>query len=375
MNNPIVISIGGNDYSGWTKAKVSRSIDAMAGSFSMSVAFEGADFINQVVGTREIKKGSECTVSIAGQLVITGSLEKRKSSGSKTRYTLSVEGRSKTKRLIKSSPKGKEIQFNNRKRTDIVKKIASDLGVEVKDKSNDSSKVYRHIMSDGITAGQEIYNVAREAGIQLSDDENGNLVILNPDGDGQGDDIELGVNIEEWTADLSEEDEKKEYQAAGHSVPTDNKYGKDAVNAAVKAIEETFKSPEIRRIRVDSDVDVDTLKKRAALEARRSSAESNSITIKTKDITQKNGKLWSPNTKHRVSIWVDGIDIVMLLKSVEWEFDKGECSVSLTFTKEKGHSNSTSKGAKNQSTKSGSKAGSATGEFWESSELISETDT
>lgn len=371
------IVIDGTPYSGWTKATVKRDIKSMSGSFSLSIGFEGANFVQQAIGTRVIKKGAECAVYIKGQLAVTGTIEKRRSKGTKKSYVLSIEGRSKTKKAIKSSPKGKSIQFNDMNRTDIVKKIAKDLDINVIDNSGSTGgKVIRHIMSDGATAAQEIYNIAREGGLQVSDDVNGNLVILNPDGDGEGDDIILGVNIEEWDANLSDEDEKHEYKAVGHSVQTDEKYGKEAMDIASTAIDSVLSSKEIRRIRVDSDVDLDTLKKRAILEARRSKANNNEVVVKTGHIVQSSGELWAPNKKHFVDIFVDNISNTMLLKSVEWNFDKENGSASLTFTIDKGYSNSGGKGAKG---KKGGKLGSnapdaATGEDWESNEVYSEND-
>jgi prophage tail gpP-like protein len=74
MADPVVeLTVGGKRYGGWESVKISRSIEALTGSFSLSISenWAGQD------QPWPIGEGDECVISISGVSVITGFIDRR----------------------------------------------------------------------------------------------------------------------------------------------------------------------------------------------------------------------------------------------------------------------------------------------------------
>jgi len=89
MSQPITITINGVTYDGWNRVTASKSIEDLAGTFSIELSrTPNKDF--------PIKQGSACVIRIEGEPVITGFVEKIEVDTAVDKDRVTVSGRDRT---------------------------------------------------------------------------------------------------------------------------------------------------------------------------------------------------------------------------------------------------------------------------------------
>ena len=86
----VQLKISGTIYNGWTTAEISRGLNCMASSFSLTVS-------DRFIGSKSnIPLDEECQILIDGTPVITGYLDEITPSYSASSHEVKFAGRSKT---------------------------------------------------------------------------------------------------------------------------------------------------------------------------------------------------------------------------------------------------------------------------------------
>jgi prophage tail gpP-like protein len=93
------IKTGGQTLSGWTETRVTRSIERMPSDFEISLTERFPGSFTEAV----VVPGSECTVSLGGDLVLTGFIDVYSPSYSANSHNVLIQGRSKCEDLVDSS--------------------------------------------------------------------------------------------------------------------------------------------------------------------------------------------------------------------------------------------------------------------------------
>lgn len=124
----LVLTVGGRAYEGWKRVHVTRGIEAIAGGFELGIV----DRWFKQVEPWPILEEDECSVSLLGQQVITGWVDKRNLALESGSRTFTVSGRDKAGALVDCSADTGRLLFRNVPLIDVANKICSPFGITVK---------------------------------------------------------------------------------------------------------------------------------------------------------------------------------------------------------------------------------------------------
>ncbi|WP_240222854.1 phage baseplate assembly protein [Rheinheimera hassiensis] len=330
----IVLKAGGQIYQGWTKIGVTRSLDAMSGSFDLELTWKWQGSEQQYKKFVEpIRQGQACTVDIGGERVITGYVDDWVPSYDETTVTISVSGRDKTADLVDCSIDYPSGQFNNQTLTQIADVVCNPFGIKVIVNADVGEPFQRIQIEQGETPHELLSRLAKQRGVLLTSDTFGNLVITRAGKEKAGVSLILGENIKAARGRFSWRQRFSNFtvKAAGAA------HGKDWDTAAlstVGGIKADVKDSEIGRYRpmiiVNEEITTaEGAARRGQWERQRSIGKSNTAeyTVTGWRIPQT-GKLWNINTIVPVIDEILGLDEEMLILSIMFsEDDAGRLAV------------------------------------------------
>ena len=133
----IRLLVNGREYGGWTSARVTRGIEAVAGSFALDVS-ERWD------GQAEpwpIQEEDECEVRLEGTTLLKGYVDTRSHAFDATSHSLSVEGRDKTGALVDCSALLSQWEFSKIGVLELCQTVAApfDITVSLQDGLSDTA--------------------------------------------------------------------------------------------------------------------------------------------------------------------------------------------------------------------------------------------
>lgn len=331
----ITLKVDGKVYEGWTKVQVTRAMDAMAGSFELSLTWKWMDNQYQAVSA-PIQQGEACIVEIGGERVITGYIDDWIPSYDDEQVTISVSGRDKTSDLVDCSVVHASGQFNNQTLTQIAKTVCKPFGIDVIVQTDVGSAFQRVQLEQGETAHELLARLAKQRGVLLTSDTFGNLVVTRTSKNKSGTSLILGQNILAARGRFSWRDRFSQFTVKSTGPSFGQDYDASGLSA-VGGIQAKVTDKEITRYRpmiiINEEIaTADGASKRGQWERQRSIARSNSAeyTVTGWRIPDT-GKLWNFNHLIKVEDAIFGIDKELLIKTVMFsEDDSGRlCVISV----------------------------------------------
>lgn len=333
MNEDIVLKAGGQIYQGWTKVGVTRSLDAMSGSFDLELTWKWQGSEQQYKKfVKSIQQGQACTVDIGGERVITGYVDDWVPSYDESTVTISVSGRDKTADLVDCSIDYPSGQFNNQTLKQIADVVCKPFGIKVIVNTDVGEPFQRIQIEQGETPHELLSRLAKQRGVLLTSDTFGNLVITRASKEKAGVSLILGENIKAARGRFSWRQRFSNFTikaaGAGHG------NWDTAPISAVGGIKADVKDSEIGRYRpmiiVNEEITTaEGAARRGQWERQRSIGKSNTAeyTVTGWRIPQT-GKLWNINTIVPVIDEILGLDEEMLILSIMFtEDDAGRLAV------------------------------------------------
>lgn len=327
MADNISLSAGGLVYAGWTKVSVTRSLEAMAGSFDLELTYKFQGSSDKYRAFMEpIKQGEPCVVKIGNDPVITGYVDDWVPSYDDKQVIISVSGRDKTSDLIDCSiiyPSG---QFVNQTLTQIANTVCKPFGIDVIVKADVGAPFQRIQIEQGETPHELLTRLARQRGVLLTNDALGNLVITRASKDKAGVSLILGENIKAARGRFSWRNRFSKFivKASGAGFGDWGEQG-----GSVGGIKSEITDSEINRYRpiiiVNEEITTaEGASKRGQWERQRSIGRSNSAeyTVTGWRIPQT-GKVWSINTIVPVQDEILGLNEDMLINTIMFSEDDG----------------------------------------------------
>lgn len=167
----VVLNVGGEKYSGWTEIQIVRSIDAIANAFSLTVRDE-----KDASGRRwRIARGSAITLTVDGQTLITGYVDRVNMRRSASRRVVTVEGRDTTGDLADSTAISKTWEKADILR--IAKALCAPHGVTIKAEVPTGAPLTVFTTEPGETVAQALARLAAFRGMLVVNDQLGGLVL------------------------------------------------------------------------------------------------------------------------------------------------------------------------------------------------------
>lgn len=324
----ILLKAGGNVYGGWTKINVTRSLEAMSGSFDLELTWKWQDSDAKYQAFMEpIKQGEPCVVEIGDERVITGYVDDWVPSYDANQVIISVSGRDKTADLVDCSIDYPSGQFNNQTLTQIAQTVCKPFGIKVIVNTDVGEAFPRIQIEQGETPHELLARLARQRGVLLTSDTYGNLVITRRSTQRAGVSLILGENVKAARGRFSWRQRFSSFtiKAVGAAFGSWD----DSPLSTVGGIKAEVKDAEISRYRpmiiVNEEITTaEGAAKRGQWERQRSIAKSNGAeyTVTGWRIPQT-GKLWNFNTLVPVQDEIIGLDEELLIASVMFSEDDG----------------------------------------------------
>lgn len=309
----VLLTANGRRFSGWTRVTVQRSIEAGAGHFDLGITTEGPDHNT----ARGIVAGSECSVSIGDQVVVTGHVDDLKPSYSPNSHTVGLTGRDRTQDLVDCSVESKPGEWLQQPLENIVDAICKPFGIQVVKQTDTGKPFARFRINEGETAWSVIESACRMRAVLATPDGYGRLVLTRSSRDRYRVTLEKGVNIIAADGLFSMKERFSDYIVKSQQTSF---YG--AGPEAETGIVGYAKDRGIKRYRpkviiAERMADIRTATDRAVWQARVNAARGKSATI-TVQGWLCGGELWRPNRLVRVKDDWLALDQDMLITAVTW---------------------------------------------------------
>lgn len=328
----ISLTVNGKAFAGWERARVTRGIESIAGSFDLQVS----DRWNGKDDRWLIAEGDECTVSVGDEKVITGYVDRRSLSYAAREHTLSFSGRDKTGDLVDCSCVLDKWQFRNIQAQSLAMRVCEPYGITVKVQARLGSAEFPPVaklsIDPGDTAFDAIDKACRLAGVLPVSDGQGNLLLTRAGTARCPTALVEGKNILAASADYDASSRFRHYFVLGQHQGTDEMSGHAA--AQIKAFAEDENVTRVARsllIRPEGSVTTAYAKTRAQWEAKVRAARSDSVSVTVQGWTQANGIIWPINALVQVDSPSIGVSGEMLITQAVYSADSSGTQTVLTL--------------------------------------------
>lgn len=311
-----VLTVGGSAYRGWKSLRVSRSIEALSGSFAL-------EFADRWAGNERpwpIHEDDECVVSFDGEPVISGFVEAAQSG-----FTASmVEGKDRAGDLVDCSAVLEKWEFADTPVLNIARDLCQPFGVGVSLAAGVSlGNVPKKFSVDpGSTAGHALGELCKVAGVLPVSDGRGNVVLTRGASTVCSTALVEGSNIKDGTARRARTGRFAEYRVLGQHRGGDETNGASAACVQGSARDENVRASRVLLVRAEGNVSPAQAKERAQWEATVRAARATTLTVVVYGWTQGDGKLWPLNGLVQVRSPTLHADGEYLISSVAHSLDR-----------------------------------------------------
>lgn len=268
-------------FSEWTAARISRSLDHIAASFSLSLVAKSSD------GDRiRLFPGDSVDVSVNGTTVVSGFIDSLSSSFSAGSHAVSVTGSEKTSDIADCCVED-PLEWENKRMDEIIRSICAGFGISFANRmSVDVGEPFKKFsVEPGSRAIDTISKLCKERGILCCSDGVGGVYLLKPESCPRGPALRQGVNLMAASMDFSLVDRYSRYTVYGTGKASKKVVGMATDHDVVRKRPMTI---------VDCNaVDKDKVQARADWESRIRKAQSMSFRASVHGWEHSEG-LWNP---------------------------------------------------------------------------------
>lgn len=311
----VALSINGIDFIGWETIRITTSLEAFCGSFSLSVS----DSKTKNEMSLSIKEGDECKIKIGEEIIITGYVDLKNISLTDSDHVFEVSGRDKTSDLIDCSAVLSAWQFDNISVLEIAKKVAMPFGVKVAlDKGLSlSANPPSLVVNPGESAYEVIDKAARLAGFFVISDNKGGLLFTKAGNNPSASSLNQSENILAISVNFDSASCFRKYIVIGQSIGSDDTSGEEASDVKGIAFDmNVSRASRVFMIQAEGAVTQKQAQDRAQWEAAVRRAAALTVNVTVQGWAQVNGNLWKINCPVTLNCPVVGMTRDMLISQV-----------------------------------------------------------
>lgn len=322
MDDAITLEVGNKRFEGWTEMSISRGIDAIAGSFELSVT-------DREPGKPDlwtIRAGEACRVLLGGDVVINGWIDSVAPSFSTDMHSIRVTGRDRAADLVDCSAVHKPGSWSGRKLEQIAADLVKPFGLTVTARTSTGAAFKTFALQQGESVWEAIGRLCKFRGLLMQATADGNVEIITPGTRRAPFKLVQGENILSGEAAHDVRDRFSQYILKGQSAGDDDANGKTTSQARAESADPAVKRYRPLLVVADEQADTASLKKRAGWEATVRAGRSQTVTLTAQGWRDPAGAIWSPDLVVPVtSSWL-GIDGDLLLASLQYTLSAEEGS-------------------------------------------------
>jgi prophage tail gpP-like protein len=332
------LRIDGRPYVGWTDVAISASIETACREATLTLTRPPDDArptrISVPLGSSAEVWCRDDTGSGRRDRVLTGWADGLSPSYDARGWRLGVQCLSKTTDVVLSDPVDR-FTFKDRSRWEIVSALCAPHGVDVilGDGVTDLARIGRFKVEASESVHTAADRVLSGAGLFLTDDAAGDLVIASAGPTVAGTALVLGENILSLSGSIDSSQRFSVYKCRGQRAGSDLDSGAAAAEVYGEASDSWQTRVRVLHVDEDRGMDAGQAKARAEFEAAQRAGRSVALTYTVQGWRQRpGGDLWAPNLRVRVSdAWL-GIDAELLIVSVALTQDAMGQKASLTVS-------------------------------------------
>lgn len=306
--------VNGTEYRGWKGVRVQRSLDAVAGAFSLEIT----ERTSHAAMGWPIQPGAECRVLMDGEPVITGYVDAARLAMSDTDHSVSVEGRDRTADLVDCAAPDEPGEWSGIGLAAFCARLARPYGVEVVDEAGGSQSFGVLKIQTGESCQEAMDRAARQCGIMLTCDGRGRLVLARPGGSTASVALEEGRNVKSAEVAVDHKDRFSLYTVKGQAQGSNTSWeGAASVRASARDAAMTRYRPLV--VLAEQQATGASAAKRAQWECAVRAGRAATVTATVAGWRQgEGGPLWTVGQLVPVSLPSLRLDETLVLGSVEW---------------------------------------------------------
>ncbi|WP_277187687.1 phage baseplate assembly protein [Caballeronia sp. BR00000012568055] len=290
MTDDVTLTVGGQSIAGWTAVRVTRGMERIPCDFDIGLTERYPNTTDVIVS-----EGDPCVLSIGGDKVITGYVDRVAEQVDAHNHALSISGRGKCEDIVDCAAQFDSFQFQNVSTAAIAVALCRPFGINVKALS--PGIVHPQVcLNVGESPYQVIDRLCKIAQILCYEDADGDLVIGPLSNDEAAGGFALGTNAERasYTRDMSQRFSEYRVYLVGTGLFTDA--GQQPL-AEYTVADDTM--PRYRPkafIAETGDAGASVSKAHALWECNRRIGRGNVVTVTASTWRDSAGTLYTPNT-------------------------------------------------------------------------------
>jgi len=276
-------------YGGWQSISVTKSIESLAGAFSLTAAEGGAD--------AQIEVEDECRVDIDDDTIIDGHVERREVQITADSIRVGFSGYDKAQALWANSVYLDGWTFRDANLRAFAKRLAGQFGIPVKVQPGLvlPNTAIKATVSPGESAFDALAIEAAKVGALLVSDGAGNLVITRGGTDRTVDALVEGGNILAGTSSTDGSERFRRYVVLA-SRPGSSESSAESLRVRAEAVDAgVLRSERIQVIRPSSAMTQAAARAHADWQSRTRAAQAEALQITVQGWRQSSGDLWTVN--------------------------------------------------------------------------------
>jgi prophage tail gpP-like protein len=312
-DDEVAILVGAKKISGWMSVRIVRGIEVCPSQFE--IAF--TDRFPTVLDPRDalkvvVKAGDPCVVTIGGDAVVTGYVDRSIAGYTARGHDLAIAGRGKCEDLVDCSVEWPGGQIGGTNALDIAKKLAQPYGITVKALSAAGPAIPQFNLELTSSPMSIIEEICRYARLLAYEGTDGNLILSQTGTTTSASGVREGVNVLAARATFTMDNRFSEIQVYLNSMET---LGPMGFGGNLLDRETDTEVPRHRRKSIIAEApsgSQDIATKRAKWEINRRRGRSVQVAVTVDNWRDDSGKLWTPNTLVDVSLPSLDIDKISL---------------------------------------------------------------
>lgn len=318
----VQLLVNGKKHGGWKRIQITRSIESIAGSFTLDISDR---WLGQAAPW-PIGEEDAARIEIDGDGVIDGFVDKRGVTLSGSDRGISIEGRDRSAALVDCSAVLDRWTFRNTGVLEIARKLAApfDILVAIQTGMVLPKPAAKLVVSPGDSAFEVIARAAQQAGVLVVNDGGGGILLTRA-GSGRAEPLIEGQNILTAAVEYNAADRFRRYRVVTQIAGTDEASGSntriraEALDLGVRRVDRVL------ILRPETGMTAEFARRRANWEANVRRGRAQTVTVTVQGWRQSTGALWPVNALADVQSPAIGVRGTMLITKTDFGLsDAGE---------------------------------------------------
>lgn len=308
----------GASYSAWSEVSISRSLNQVSATFSISMIDKWRDGRLAY----EFKPGVKISIKLGRDPILIGFIDALDVSVSNDDRTLSITGRDLTGDLVDSSAPTTPSEFKNITIESLARKLCAPYQIGIVSPLTPTKPFDKFSVKQGESVFAVLERAAKARGILLLSRFDGMLELKLPAYRSQpsAGTLAAGVNVVTADATYSETERFQKYRVISQTNSTGARRGKKATEIEATATDQGVARTREKTIIAEAALDVAGCQARANWEASVRAARSIDASVSVQGWRTQLGKLWDVGQIVSVDIGFIGIEAkTMLVSSIDYQ--------------------------------------------------------